>query len=77
MISFISTSTTHLVTEIGGVLILPVYHRAQVMTNAVGMMVQFALDPPQGGGLVLRCVQWETSSMNPSSIRVAARLGFK
>jgi RimJ/RimL family protein N-acetyltransferase len=77
MVSYIRTSTTHLSTEIGGVLILPEYHRTHVTTNANGLMLQYALDLPEDGGLGLRRVQWQTSTMNESSIRVAERLGFR
>jgi RimJ/RimL family protein N-acetyltransferase len=77
IMSYIRTSTTHLSTEIGGVLILPPYHRTHVATNAAGLMLQYALSSPQDGGLGLRRVEWLTSTMNVASVRVAERLGFK
>ncbi|KAK4202608.1 putative acetyltransferase [Triangularia verruculosa] len=77
MMSFMDTSTVHLSTEIGFVVVLPQYQRTHVTTNAVGLMLQYALDGPDRGGIGLRRVQWKTSSMNPASARAAERLGFR
>lgn len=77
MMSFMDTTTVHLSTEIGCIVILPRYQRTHVTTNAVGLMLHFALDGPAVGGMGLRRVQWKTSSMNTPSIRTAARLGFQ
>ncbi len=77
MISYISTSTTHLSTEIGGVITLPAFHRTHVTSNAVGLLLEFALDSPMNGGLGLRRVQWQTSTVNTASLLLAERLGFK
>lgn len=76
MVSFIDTSATNLSTEIGGVIILPEFQRSHVATNAVGLMLKFALDGTSNGGLGLRRVQWLTSSKNEASLRLAGRLGF-
>lgn len=77
IICYLNTSMTHLSTEIGAVVILPPYHRTHVTTNAAGLMLQFALRGVQDGGLGLRRVQWQASTMNGASIRVAERLGFQ
>ncbi|KXX74380.1 putative N-acetyltransferase YoaA [Madurella mycetomatis] len=77
MMSYLRTSTTHLSTEIGGIVVLPPYHRTHVTTNAVGLMLQFALGSVQNGGMGLRRVEWQTSTMNIASIRVAERMGFR
>ncbi|KAF2402293.1 acetyltransferase [Trichodelitschia bisporula] len=76
MISFLNTSAAHMSTEIGCIVILPPFHRTHVTTNAAGLMLQFALNSPIDGGLDLRRVVWQVSSMNAASIRVAERLGF-
>jgi len=77
MMSFTNTSTIHLSTEIGYVLVFPAFHRTHVTTNAVGLMLQFALGGTLQRGLGLRRVQWQTSTMNAASIRTAERLGFR
>jgi len=77
MMAFMETSTTHLSTEIGCVVVLPSYHRSHVTTNAVGLMLQYALNSVEEGGLGLRRVKWQASTMNAPSIRVAERLGFQ
>jgi RimJ/RimL family protein N-acetyltransferase len=77
MMTFMNTSIKHLSTEIGCIVVLPQYHRTHVTTNAVGLMLQFALSGHMGGGMGLRRVQWTASSMNAASIRVAERLGFQ
>ncbi|KAK0747565.1 acyl-CoA N-acyltransferase [Apiosordaria backusii] len=77
MMSFMDTSTLHLSTEIGCIVILPKYQRTHVTTNAVGLMLQFAFAAPEYGGMGLRRVQWKTSSMNTASIKTAERLGFR
>ncbi|KAK4031202.1 putative N-acetyltransferase [Parachaetomium inaequale] len=77
MVAFLRTSATHLSTEIGGIVILPAFHRTHVTTNAVGLMLRCALGGAQDGGLGLRRVVWQASTMNAASIRVAERLGFR
>lgn len=77
MMTFMNTSVRHLSTEIGCVVVLPQFHRTHVTTNAVGLMLQFALDGVANGGLGLRRVQWTANSMNAASIRVAERMGFQ
>lgn len=64
-------------TEIGLVVVLPAYQRTHVASNAVGLMMQYALNSPGEGGLGLRRVVWHTSSMNGASQRVAEKFGFK
>ena len=75
--AFINTSPAHLSTEIGFVLTLPQFQRTHVTTNAVGLMLQFALNSPQAGGLGFRRVEWRANSMNAASIHAAERLGFR
>ena len=77
MVAFLRTSAMHLSTEIGGIVILSTFHRTYVTTNAVGLMLRCALAGVRDGGLGLRRVVWQASSMNAASIRVAERLGFR
>ena len=77
MVSYMDSSTTALTTEIGGIVVLPQYQKTHVATNAVGLLMQHALDRPEDGGLGLSRLQWHTSTANAVSTRVAERLGFQ
>lgn len=63
-------------TEIG-VMTFPAYQRTHVSTNAIGLLLQWTLDPPALGGLGLRRVEWRTNSGNTASRRTALRMGFE
>ncbi|KAL8710358.1 MAG: hypothetical protein Q9225_007306, partial [Loekoesia sp. 1 TL-2023] len=67
MICYLSSSAQHLSTEIGFLVILPAFQRTHVTTNAVGLLLRYALDSPDEGGLGLRRVQWQASSVNEAS----------
>jgi len=77
MVSYINTSLVNLATEIGAIVILPPFQRTHVTSNAVGLMIEHALRPTVDGGLGLRKVVWQTSTMNAPSLRVAERMGFR
>lgn len=77
MISYINSSVANLSTEIGFVITLPPFQKTHVTCNAAGLLLQYALDPPERDGLGLRRVQWQTSSANLASIRSAERMGFR
>jgi hypothetical protein len=84
LVSFVSVVLVFLMltirvqsTWIGFVVILKSAQRTHVTTNACGLLLQHALDPPSRGGLGLRRVQWTCDAANMSSQRTAARLGFK
>ncbi|KAK6511612.1 hypothetical protein TWF481_000527 [Arthrobotrys musiformis] len=76
LIALLSTSPTNLCTEIGFVVTLPQFQRTHVTSNAVGLLLGLALDPPNQGGLGFRRVQWMTSSVNHASIATAEKMGF-
>jgi RimJ/RimL family protein N-acetyltransferase len=76
-IGLLETSTINLSTEIGFILILPSFQRTHVTSNAIGLLLRYALDPASEGGLGLRRVAWKASPNNLPSIRAAERLGFK
>ena len=78
-IGYLHGSATNLSVEIGFIIVLPPFQRTHITTNAVGLLLRYALDlhtasPP---GIGLRRVQWQTSEQNDASIRVAERMGFK
>jgi len=77
IIGFLNTSVQNLSTEIGAIIIIPSFQRTHVTSNAVGLLLQYALDLPQDGGLGLRRVQWQTNAGNDVSIGTAERMGFR
>ncbi|KAK3174563.1 hypothetical protein OEA41_001809 [Lepraria neglecta] len=77
IMAYMNSSTTNMSIEIGYVITLPPFQRTHVTTNGVGLLLQYALDPPSEGGLGLRRVEWMTSSANSASIRTAERTGFE
>ncbi|TFK51297.1 GNAT family acetyltransferase [Heliocybe sulcata] len=76
-ITYMNSKAGHLSTEIGWVLVLPPFQRTHVTSNAVGLLLQYALDLPEQGGLALRRVEWQTSTANVPSQRAAERMGFQ
>jgi RimJ/RimL family protein N-acetyltransferase len=74
---YMNTSPVNLCTEIGYIAILLPFQRTHVTSNAVGLLLQYALETPSQGGLGLRRVQWQCSSNNAPSIRAAERMGFR
>lgn len=78
-IGYLHGSPTNLSIEVGFIIVLPPFQRTHVTTNAVGLLLRYALDLPTASppGLGLRRVQWQASERNQASIRVAERMGFK
>lgn len=76
-VSYCYTSAEHLSTEIGFIIILPPYQRSHVATNALGLVLNYALNEPDEGGLGLRRVHWKASAANSASSRLAERMGFE
>ena len=77
MVGYWHSEPENLSTEIGFIYILPPFQRAKVASTAVGLMLRYALEPPETGGLGLRRVQWQTNSQNIASSRLAHKMGFK
>ncbi|KAF4622273.1 hypothetical protein D9613_009224 [Agrocybe pediades] len=79
LIGLINTSKVNLSTEIGCVMILPPFQRTHVTSNAVGLLLKYALNLPavQPGALGLRRVVWQANVMNAASIRTAERMQFR
>uniref|UniRef100_A0A8H7XQV0 N-acetyltransferase domain-containing protein n=1 Tax=Psilocybe cubensis TaxID=181762 RepID=A0A8H7XQV0_PSICU len=79
VIGFLNTSAPNLATEIGFVMILPQFQRTHVTSNAIGLLLNFTLNPPSTTYpevLGLRRVVWKANSANKASIRAAERMGF-
>ncbi|KAH7925793.1 acyl-CoA N-acyltransferase [Leucogyrophana mollusca] len=77
VLGYLNTSQANLSTEIGFVIVLPPFQRTHVTTNAVGLLMLYALDLPSQGGLGLRRLQWQANVLNTKSVRTAERMGFK
>lgn len=77
LIGFLNSSVANLCTEIGFIVTLPAFQRTHVTTNAVGLLLHYALDLPELGGLGLRRVQWQASASNQRSVDAAIKLGFR
>lgn len=81
LIAYLYSSDVHLSTEIGPVITLPRYQRSHVTTNAVGLLMKYAFASPEtgggGGGLGLRRIQWNCSTANLASAKVAERIGYE
>lgn len=70
---YVETSAQDLVTEIF-VLIAPAFQRTHVTSNAIGILLKYALDLDSLG---LRRVTWQASTANAASIKAAERMGFR
>ncbi|KAK0432924.1 acyl-CoA N-acyltransferase [Armillaria borealis] len=77
IITYKNTSVEDLVTEIGFLMILPEFQRTHVTSNAVGILMNYALNLPADGGLGLRRVVWTANASNAPSMATAKRLGFQ
>lgn len=77
MISYMAASAAHLSAEVGYIVILPPYQRTHVTTHAVGLLLHYALDSPEKGGLGLRRMQWLADPPNKASLSAAQRMGFQ
>lgn len=77
MVSYQSASVENQSLELGYIIILPPYQRTHVTTHAIGLLLQYALDSPEEGGLGLRRIIWHADLVNPASVRTAHRMGFQ
>jgi len=76
-VGLLNSSPTNLAIEIGFIMILPTFQRTHVTSNAVGLLLHYALDLPVDGGLGLRRAVWQANVFNEASVRLAERMGFK
>ncbi|KAL5357298.1 acyl-CoA N-acyltransferase [Aspergillus floccosus] len=77
MVSYMAASPIHLSAEVGYIIILPPFQRTHVTTHAVGLLLQYALNYPNQGGLGLRRIQWLADLPNKASLVAARRMGFE
>ncbi|KAJ5088551.1 acyl-CoA N-acyltransferase [Penicillium angulare] len=75
-IALTNTDKGNAATEIG-IMIFKDFQRTHVGTNAVGLLLQYTLDPALDGGLGLRRVEWKTHFENVASRNAALRMGFE
>ncbi|KAF8989236.1 acyl-CoA N-acyltransferase [Cyathus striatus] len=76
LIGYIHIDPSQRALEMGPVIVLPKFQRTFVSSNAIGLMLKYALDLPSEGGLGFRRVLWCTNPFNKPSVRVAERMGF-
>lgn len=76
IIGYLHSSPANLSIEIGPVIVLPRAQKTFVSSNAIGLMLKYALDLPKDGGLGLRRVAWTANPNNQGSVRAAERMGF-
>jgi len=81
VIGLMDASAHNLSVEIGWVAIFPAFRRTYVTSNAVGILLRYALELPSPdtgrGGLGFRRVQWTAHTGNKPSHATARRMGLK
>ncbi|RXW25507.1 hypothetical protein EST38_g308 [Candolleomyces aberdarensis] len=77
LIGYLNCAPRNLSVEIGPVIILPRSQRTFVSSNAIGLVLKYALDLPRDGGNGYRRVTWCADPNNKASVRAAERMGFK
>ncbi|KAF5342380.1 hypothetical protein D9611_001852 [Ephemerocybe angulata] len=77
MIGYLNSAPHNRSIEIGPVIVLPRAQRTFVSSNAIGLMLKYALNLPEEAGLGLRKVAWTANPNNAASVRAAERMGFK
>lgn len=79
ILGLINSNAPNLTTEIGFIVVFPKFQRTYVTTNAVCILLRYALEIPSRfpGALALRRVEWRANSRNEPSKKAAKRIGFK
>ena len=79
IIAYLNSSPENLSTEIGFIVVFPEFQRTHVLSNAVGLMLQYALNLPTESppGIGLRRVAWTANSRNEASLKAAERMGMR
>jgi RimJ/RimL family protein N-acetyltransferase len=78
-LALMRTIPINLTAEVGFIVTLPEYQRTHVTSNAIGLLLKYALNlptDPVAPGLGFRRVDWRTHSWNTPSVTTARRLGF-
>ncbi|KAJ3787469.1 acyl-CoA N-acyltransferase [Lentinula aff. detonsa] len=76
MAGYVNTDAENLCTEIF-VFVLPRFRHTHVASHTVGLLLRYALNLPNEGGLCLRRVQWSADVNNTASVRLAIKMGMK
>ncbi|KAJ2924862.1 hypothetical protein H1R20_g12221, partial [Candolleomyces eurysporus] len=77
MIGYVNCAPQNLSLEIGPLIILSRAQRTFVSSNAIGLVLKYALDLPKDGGNGYRRVTWTANPNNQASVRAAERMGLK
>lgn len=79
LVGFVRSDAANMSTEIGYVVTFPAFQRTYVTTNAVCLLLRFALEVPvrRPGALGLRRVEWRAFVENEGSVNTAMRVGFR
>jgi len=77
VIGLLDASAPNLSVEMGWVVVFPAFQRTYVTSNAVGILLRYALELPHANGLGFRRVEWTAHSANEPSLATARRMGFK
>ncbi|KAF9050420.1 acyl-CoA N-acyltransferase [Panaeolus papilionaceus] len=80
LFGYVHISPNNLSLEIGPAITLPAFQRTFVTSNAIALLLKYALDLPNEdgtGGLGFRRVVWCANPANTPSVTVAERMGFK
>ncbi|KAJ5134733.1 acyl-CoA N-acyltransferase [Penicillium atrosanguineum] len=75
-IALASTNPVNASTEMG-IMVFSAFQRTHVSSNAIGLLLQYTLDPHSVGGLGLRRVEWRCHAGNQASRHAALRMGFE
>ncbi|KAK7015202.1 hypothetical protein VNI00_019152 [Paramarasmius palmivorus] len=75
-IGFVNASPTDLLAEIGPIIVSSQFQGKGIAVNAVGLLMHYALDLPERGGLGLRRLQWHANVVNEGSVKLAEKMGF-
>ncbi|KAK7047312.1 hypothetical protein VNI00_006543 [Paramarasmius palmivorus] len=75
-IGFINTSPTDLLAEIAPIIVGSQFQGRNIASHAVGLLMRYALDLPDQGGLGLRRLQWYANVVNEGSVKLAEKMGF-
>lgn len=80
LIGYLNIVPSNFTLEIGPVIVLPAFQRSFVASNAIGLMLRYALEIPKEdgtGSLAYRRVAWTANPFNVASVNAAERIGFK
>ncbi|TFK28127.1 acyl-CoA N-acyltransferase [Coprinopsis marcescibilis] len=77
MIGYMNSDTHRKSIEIGPVIVFPSWKRTFVSSHAIGLLMNYAMNLPEEGGLGLRKLVWTFLSGNEASLKAAQRMGFK